>query len=124
MRASAQGSITYVGELNTSRNGTQYREIAILETNTEYPKTISFTLFKEKALADYAIGQEIEIEVNIESRASNGRFFTSISAYKVTVIGGTPAYSQPAAQPTVQQQQQHQPSHQQPTMSSSQDLPF
>lgn len=119
MKATTQGRIIHVGDLCTSNSGVQYREIVITEIDCDYPKTISFSVFKERALMEFAVGQNIEICVNVESRQGKGRFFTSLTAYKVVVLGGYKEQSRAEA-PSRPAQQQYQST----PRSSSDDLTF
>jgi len=73
-------------ESGTSKSGKDWqKQTIIIETADAYPKQIAVEV-SEKALSrlqDYSIGQTITCSINIESREYNGRWFTSVKAWKI-----------------------------------------
>jgi hypothetical protein len=73
-------------ESGTSKSGkTWQKQTIIVETQETYPKLIAIEV-SEKAISrlqDYSIGQTITCSINIESREYNGRWFTSVKAWKI-----------------------------------------
>ena len=73
-------------ESGESKSGkTWQKQTIIVETQESYPKLIAIEV-SEKALSrlqDYSIGQTITCSINIESREYNGRWFTSVKAWKI-----------------------------------------
>ena len=73
-------------ESGTSKSGKDWqKQTIIVETADAYPKQIAVEV-SEKALSrlqDYSIGQTITCSINIESREYNGRWFTSVKAWKI-----------------------------------------
>lgn len=70
----------------------------VLETHETYPKKVHFDLFGDRAdQYPLAVGDEVRLSFDINSREHNGRWFTSISGWKVDKLpaGG----SAPAAAP-------------------------
>lgn len=66
----------------------------VLETHDQYPKKICFQLFGADRIAQAAIqpGEELTVLFDIESREWQGRWFTSINAWKVErPVAGAPA---------------------------------
>lgn len=69
----------------TSKAGNQWQvQEYILETLGEYPKKVCFEVFGDN-VAKYPVqvGQEVTAFIDIESREFNGRWYTSVRAWKV-----------------------------------------
>jgi Domain of unknown function (DUF3127) len=61
------------------------KQTIVVETQETYPKLIAIEV-SEKAISrlqDYSIGHTITCSINIESREYNGRYFTSVKAWKI-----------------------------------------
>jgi hypothetical protein len=58
---------------------------AIIETIEQYPRKICISFWGERIndLEKIKLGDKVTVSVNIESRESNGRWYTSIRAWKV-----------------------------------------
>jgi hypothetical protein len=73
-------------ESGESKSGkTWQKQTIIVETQETYPKLIAIEV-SEKAISrlqDYRIGHTITCSINIESREYNGRWFTSVKAWKI-----------------------------------------
>ncbi len=73
-------------ESGESKSGkTWQKQTIIIEMADAYPKQIAVEV-SEKALSrlqDYSIGQTITCSINIESREYNGKWFTSVKAWKI-----------------------------------------
>jgi hypothetical protein len=73
-------------ESNETKSGKAWqKQTIIVETQETYPKLIAVEV-SEKAISrlqDYQIGQTITCSINIESREYNGRWFTSVKAWKI-----------------------------------------
>ena len=69
----------------------------VLETHDQYPKKICFQIFGADRIAQAAIqpGEELTVSFDIDSREWQGRWFTSINAWKVErpVVAAAPAAS-------------------------------
>ena len=73
-----------------SANGNWKKQEYILETNAQYPKKICFGMFvgassKEDriAVANIQLGEELRVSIDVDSREYQGRWYTSVSAWKV-----------------------------------------
>jgi hypothetical protein len=69
----------------TKSGKTWQKQTIIVETQETYPKSIAIEV-SEKAISrlqDYQIGHTITCSINIESREYNGRWFTSVKAWKI-----------------------------------------
>lgn len=75
----------------------------IVETEGQYPKKVCINSFNDKIPpSQLAIGNKVKVDVNLESREYNGKWYTTVSAWKMEVIssnGNTPQ-AQPYTQPT------------------------
>lgn len=77
----------------TSKAGNAWRKREyVLETQETYPKKVCFHLFGDR-IDQYpmAIGEEVTISYDLESREFNGRWYTDVRAYKVEKGAGTTA---------------------------------
>jgi hypothetical protein len=73
-------------ESGESKSGKAWqKQTIIVETAETYPKLIAIEV-SEKAISrlqDYQIGHTITCSINIESREYNGKYFTSVKAWKI-----------------------------------------
>jgi hypothetical protein len=93
----------------------------VIETQEMYPKKVAISTMNDKAnLSRFSVGNLVTVHVNLESREYNGRWYTSVSAWK---IEGNASQQQapPAAQQNRPAAQTAQPS---PTDTATDDLPF
>lgn len=69
----------------TSKAGNQWQvQEYILETLGEYPKKVCFEVFGDNVdKYPMQVGQEVTAFIDIESREFNGRWYTSVRAWKV-----------------------------------------
>lgn len=96
--------IQNLGEISgVSKAGRAWKKHAyVLETQESYPKKIYFDFFGERAdQYPLEVGQVIRLSFDIDSREYEGRWYTSVSAWKAE-----PADS---AQPAAAPQQQYSP---------------
>ena len=78
------------------RNGNPWKvQSAILETQDQYPRKVCFEVFGEDRINNnpFKVDDIVTISFDIESREFNGRWYTSIRAYRVQqgVVEATPA---------------------------------
>lgn len=82
----------------TGRNGNPWKaQSAVLETQEQYPRKVCFEIFGEDRINNnpFEVDDVITISFDIESREFNGRWYTSIRAYRVQK--GVPEQAAPAA---------------------------
>jgi hypothetical protein len=62
----------------------------VLETQEQYPKKVCFELFGEDRISQNpcAIDDMVKVSFDIESREYNGRWFTSIRAWRIEKVTG------------------------------------
>lgn len=66
------------------KNGTWRSQDYVLETGDQYPKKVCFNLFGDKIdQFPLAIDDQVNVSFDVESREYNGRWYTSIRAWKV-----------------------------------------
>jgi hypothetical protein len=88
---SISGQIKEVCSLQTGKNeqtGKSWqRQDFIIVTKDDYPKNICFTMFGENIqkieIEKYVDEEEVEVFCNVESKESNGRWYTSLLAWRV-----------------------------------------
>jgi len=87
------------------RNGNPWKvQPYVLETLDQYPRKVHFEVFGEDRIRmnPCAIDQLVIVSFDIESREFNGRWYTSIRAYRIVqgdVTQGATAPAAPAAAP-------------------------
>ena len=72
-----------------SARGPWRKQEYVLETGGKYPKKVCFMVWGDR-IDEFGIreGQEIKVEVDLESREYNGRWYTDVKARSVTAVGG------------------------------------
>ena len=91
-----------VGGVSKAGNEWKKQEY-VLETHDQYPKKVCFQIFGADKIAQAAIqpGEELTVSFDIDSREYQGRWFTSINAWKEAApMGVTPDNFAPASAPT------------------------
>ena len=110
-----------------SKNGNNWHKREyVLETNESFPKKIHFDFFGDRAdQFPLQTGKVIRLSFDIDSHEYNGRWFTSINAWKAedadataNVAPATAPAAAPAAAPMAQM-----PANM-PPANSTDDLPF
>ncbi len=83
---SEKGKVIHVLELEsgTSNAGKEWskREF-VIETDSQYPKKVAFTCFGDKINLVPAMGEDVEVFYNLESREYEGRWFHNVNCWKV-----------------------------------------
>jgi hypothetical protein len=73
-------------ESGTSKSGKDWqKQTIIVETEGQYPKSIAIVVPEKlmPRLQDYQLGHVITCSINIESREHQGKWYTSINAWKI-----------------------------------------
>jgi len=121
------------GESKTSGKPWQLQTY-VLETQEQYPRKVCFEVFGEQRIKDNPceIDDIVTVSFDIESREFNGRWYTSIRAWKIqqgivdaaaqaVTPAAAPVAAQPMAQPMAANVETFDPS---PSGESTDDLPF
>ncbi len=74
-----------------SQKGNQWKkQDFVIETLGQYPRKICMELFGDKVdQYPVSVGQNVKVGFDIESREYNGRWYTSVSAWKIEPVGHT-----------------------------------
>lgn len=84
-------------ESGVSANGKAWRkQAAIIETIETYPKKVCLSFFGDKVdhLSNVYPGAKVTASVNIESREFNGKWYTNIDCWKLTMEASEAAPAQ------------------------------
>lgn len=71
-------------------DGTIVRKYSFVgKTNERFPKLVCFTCYNEEVWHDAALtsGMRVQVSFDISSREWNGKWFTEVSAWKITKVG-------------------------------------
>ena len=94
-------------ESGMGRNGEWKKQPIIVETEGQYPKKICINIWGDKINPNQlAIGNNLTIDFDIESREFNGRWYTDVKAWRVEAAeantGGFPTdYNMPQPPPSI-----------------------
>lgn len=102
-----QGKITYALEPRTGENARgkwMVQEFVLESYDQPYPRHCVFSVFGEDRLKQFNIkaGDDVAVDIDIDAREYNGRFYNSVRAWRVAHIAPpsqtAPGYgAQPAA---------------------------
>ncbi len=69
------------------KNGTWKKQDIIVETQMQYPKKVCIGLWNDKIDSTFLqVGNDLVIDIVIESRTYNGRWYTEVKAWKVALL--------------------------------------
>lgn len=89
------------GGVAKSGNNWRKREYVLETADEKYPKKIAFTVMNDNIdKFGLAVGQSVEVEADIDSREFNGRWYTTVQAWKATIVGAAPQAAQSAPSQT------------------------
>lgn len=99
----------------TSKSGREWKKVEfvgeVMEGNSTYPRHICFTLFgdnKVSMIEPYAVESLVTVSFDIDSNEFNGRWYTTVNAWRITPTGGSVqapvasqqgGYAQPVSSP-------------------------
>ncbi len=70
------------------KKGPWKKQEFILETQSQYPKKVCFSIWGDKVdQFNLAVGEVISVSVDLESREYNGRWYTEARAWKIEKNG-------------------------------------
>ena len=69
----------------TSKQGTAWtKQEFVIETTDKFPKKICLSISgAQNNIAQFSLGQSLKIQINIESRQWQDKWFTEIKAWKI-----------------------------------------
>ena len=82
------GKITELLPLQTgiSKNGQWKKQDIIIETSGQYPKKVCFSIWGDKINEkQLVIGNDLDISFELESRDFNGKWYTDVKAWKISI---------------------------------------
>lgn len=99
--ATIRGIVVTVGPVETVGQKGHKKQVIAVSTGGQYAQTLGVEFFGKNAdkASGINVGDEIRAHVNVNGREHNGRYYTSLSAWKVDVLtkaGGLPAGTQAA----------------------------
>lgn len=99
-----------------------HKQTAVLQTSEQYPKSIAFDMFNDRIIP-LQVGQSVHVQISIESREYQGRWYTNVNAISVEQAApmGAP---QPMPYPQAPQQTYQQAPQQAQAQQVNSDLPF
>ena len=76
-------------EVGEGKNGQWTKQVVIIETSETYPKKVAIEFWKDEVIKIQAvpIGQELSIDINIESREYQGKWYNQVKAWRFTANG-------------------------------------
>ena len=82
------GKITELLPLQTgmSKNGQWRKQDIIIETEGQYPKKVCVSIWGDKINeSQLVIGNHLDISFELESREFNGKWYTDVKAWKISI---------------------------------------
>jgi len=91
----AKGKVVQVLGIETGKGTGQWRkQTYVLEQDGQYAKKVAFSVWGDNIEKfNLKVGQRIVVDVDIESREYNGKWYTDVKAYKLTSGQDLTAYS-------------------------------
>jgi hypothetical protein len=94
MSFTIEGKITSIGEVRALENGAKVIDFRV-ETSEQYANLYSFDMYKAADRAEHVdnfvkynkVGDQVSVEFNVRTNDYNGRFYTSLSPWKVEKLG-------------------------------------
>ncbi len=75
-------------QTGNGKNGEWKKQDFIVETGEMYPKKICISVWGDKINPTVlVVGNELNIDFDIESREYNGRWYTDLKAWKIELVG-------------------------------------
>lgn len=102
-----------------------HKQTAVLQTSEQYPKSIAFDMFNDRIIP-LQVGQSVHVQISLESREYQGRWYTNVNA--ISVEQAAPMWAPQPYPQTPQQTYQQAPQQAQAQQAQAQqvnsDLPF
>src|SRR5210317_310753 len=94
MSYTIEGKIISIGEVKEFDNGAKAVSYQV-ETNEQYNNLYSFEMYKGAEYVEHVdnfikynkVGDSLRVEWNVRTKEYNGRFFTSLSSWKIEKLG-------------------------------------
>ena len=106
MALEVTGKITKILDLQTgtTQAGSEWKKQSfILETTEQYNNVYCFELFGEEKVDNFLkfnkVGNEVKVDFNVSTNEWKGKYFTTLSAWKVFKADATTSNDVPTEQP-------------------------
>lgn len=85
-----EGTIKVIMDIHTSPSGFTKREFVVTVGADRYPQDIKLEFVKDKValLERYQAGQRVKVEFDIRGNEHNGRYYVSLSAWRINPSEG------------------------------------
>lgn len=96
------------GVSQSTGNPWEIAEYVAEQTDTQYPKKMLFQISGPDRIKNINLqeGEVVDIHFDVDAREYNGRYYNTITAFRVDRAGAQPAQQQPAQQQVQQPAQQ------------------
>lgn len=86
----AAGKIKLINETQSFPSGFSKREFVVTTANDKYPQDLKFEIVKDKCtlLDSFNPGQEVQVTFDIRGNEYNGKYYVSLSCWKIQPANG------------------------------------
>jgi len=84
-----KGAIKLINPIKVISDKFSVREFVVTTPDAKYPQDILFQTINDKmdVLESLGVGQQVEVSYNVRGREFNGRYYNTLDACKVQIIG-------------------------------------
>jgi hypothetical protein len=84
-----KGAIKLINPVKVISDKFSVREFVVTTPDEKYPQDILFQTVNDKmaVLESLGVGQQVEVSYNVRGREFNGRYYNTLDAWKVQIIG-------------------------------------
>ena len=84
-----KGAIKLINPIKVISDKFSVREFVVTTPDEKYPQDILFQTINDKmdVLESLGAGQQVEVSYNVRGREFNGRYYNTLDAWKVQIIG-------------------------------------
>jgi hypothetical protein len=84
-----KGAIKLINPIKVISDKFSVREFVVTTPDAKYPQDIIFQTVNDKmaVLESLGVGQQVEVSYNVRGREFNGKYYNTLDAWKVQVIG-------------------------------------
>jgi hypothetical protein len=79
------GNIKLIADTQSFPSGFTKREFVVTTSKDKYPQDLKFEVVKDKCslLDNYEVGQEVQVTFDIRGNEYNGKYYVSLSCWKI-----------------------------------------
>jgi hypothetical protein len=84
-----KGAIKLINPVKVISDKFSVREFVVTTPDEKYPQDILFQTVNDRmdVLESLGVGQQVEVSYNVRGREFNGRYYNTLDAWKVQIIG-------------------------------------